>query len=173
MKSKIHASKRFATNIALFALVATLTTGAYANPNGDDITKAKTKTEALSVLASSEASAVDAATWAVFSKNLVHALQMDNDGVKMAAMQYIIRYNDKLDVDVAAVDVARLYRNHKDDNVRRMAAVALSKMQSPWAMGYLRLSAQYEKSETVRQTIKAIVAEHNTASDAPTAKIGA
>ena len=97
---------------------------------------------------------------------------MDNDGVKMAAMQYIIRYNDNLDVSVAAIDVARLYRNHKDDNVRRMAAVALSHMQSDWAMGYLRLSANYEKSETVRHTLQAIVAQHEAAKAAPTAKIG-
>jgi len=163
--------KRFATMIALFALVGTLTT-TYAAPDGDDVKKAKTQSEALSALAASEASAIDAATWKTFSKNLVHAVRMDHDGVKMAAMQYIIRYNDKLDVDEAAVDVARLYRNHEDDNVRRMAVVALSKMQSAWAMGYLRLSQHYEKTLAVRQTIQAVVAQHEAAKVSPAAKIG-
>ena len=160
--------KRITTFIALFALVGTLTINAYAGP--DDVKKAKTASEAISALAASEASAIDATTWKTFSTNLVHALQMDNDGVRMTAMQYIIRYNDKLDVSVAAIDVARIYRNHEDDNVRRMAVVALSQMQSDWAIGYLRLSKNYEKSETVRQTIEAVVAEYETG---PMAKIGA
>ncbi len=163
--------KRIATYIALFALVGTLTTSAYAGP--DDVKKAKTESEAISALAASEASALDVETWKVFSTNLIHALRMDNDGVRMAAMQYIIRYNDKLDVGVAAIDVARIYRNHEDDNVRRMAVVALSQMQSDWAIGYLRLSANYEKSETVRHTIQAVIAEHAAATAGPTAKIGA
>ena len=126
--------KRYTTFIALFALVATLATSAYAGPDGSTVKKAEA--EALSTLAASETLAVDAATWKTFSKNLVHALEMDHDGVKMAAMQYVIRYSDKLDVDEAAIDVARIYRNHDDDNVRRMAVVALSHMQSDWAIGY-------------------------------------
>ena len=161
---------RIATFIALLALVGTFATSAFANP--DDVKNAKTQAEALAVLNAAEAAAVDAATWKVFSKNLVQALRMDNDGVKTAAMQYIIRYNTQLDVNEAAIDVARLYRNHQDDNVRRMAVVALSKMQSNWAIGYLRLSKNYEKSETVRQTIQAVIAEHGAAEAGPTAKIG-
>ena len=152
--------KRITTFIALFALVATLATGVQAGPDSGDVNSATIKAEALSVLTASEASAVDAATWKAFSENLVHALEMDNDGVKVAAMQYIIRYNTQLDVDEAAIAVARLYRNHEDDNVRRMAVVALSQMQSDWAIGYLRLSVNYEKSETVRQTIEAVVAAY-------------
>ena len=162
--------KRIATCIALLALVGTFSTNALAHP--DDVKNAKTQAEALAVLTASEAAAVDAATWKVFSKNLIQALRMDNDGVKTAAMQYIIRYNTQLDVDEAAIDVARLYRNHKDDNVRRMAVVALSNMQSDWAIGYLRLSKNYEKSEPVRQTIQAVIAERGTAQAGPTAKIG-
>lgn len=164
--------KKIATFIALFALVGTLSTSAFAGTNGDDVKKAKTQTEALAALSVAETAAVDAATWQTFSKSLIHALEMDNDGVKMAALQYIIRYNDNLDVSVAAIDVARLYRNHDDDNMRRMAAVALSNMQSEWAIGYLRLSANYEKSETVRHTLQAIVAQHGATNTAPTAKIG-
>ncbi len=161
--------KRIATFLALLAFLGTFATATYAGP--DEVKKAKTASEAISALAASEASAVSVDTWKTFSTNLIHALRMDNDGVRMAAMQYIIRYNDKLDVSVAAVDVARIYRNHDDDNVRRMAVVALSQMNSSWALGYLRLSAHYEKSETVRHTIQAVVAQHEAATG-PTAKIG-
>ena len=163
--------KKIAMVFALLALVGTFSINAFAHP--DDIKNAKTQAEVLSVLTASEASAIDAATWKVFSKNLVHALRMDKDGVKTAAMQYIIRYNTLLDVNEAALDVARLYRNHEDDNVRRMAVVALGKMQSGWAIGYLRLSMQYEKSETVRQTMQAVIVAHGAAQAGPTAKIGA
>lgn len=162
--------KKIATFIAFLALVGTFSINAFAHT--DDVKKAKTQAEALAALNASEAAAVDAATWKVFSKNLIHALRMDNDGVKTAAMQYIIRYNTQLDVDEAAIDVARLYREHEDDNVRRMAVVALGKMQSDWAIGYLRLSKNYEKSETIRQTMQAVIAEQGAAKAGPTAKIG-
>ncbi len=164
---------RIATIIALFALFCTLSTGVYAGPDGDDAKKAKTEAEAKAALVASEAAAIDAATWKAFSTNLVHALTMDNDGVRVAAMQYIIRYGDKLDVGAAVFDVMRIYRNHKDDNVRRMAVVALGRMQSGGAIGFLRLSEEYEKSETVRHTIQAVVSEHDAAKTGLTAKIGA
>ncbi len=64
--------KRIATIIALFALFCTLSTGAYAGPDGDDVKKAKT--EAKAALVASEAAAIDDATWKAFSTNLVHAL---------------------------------------------------------------------------------------------------
>ena len=165
--------KRIATIIALFALFCTLSTGAYAGPDGDDVKKAKTEAEAKAALVASEAAAIDDATWKAFSTNLVHALKMDNDGVKVAAMQYIIRYGDKLDVDAAVFDVMGIYRNHHDDNVRRMAVVALGRMQSNGAIGFLRLSMEYEKSETVRYTIQAVVSDYEAAKAGPTAKIGA
>ena len=164
--------KRIVTIIALFALFCTLSTGAYAGPDGDDAKKAKTEAEAKAALVASEAAAIDAATWKAFSTNLVHALKMDNDGVKVAAMQYIIRYGDKLDVDAAVFDVMGIYRNHNDDNVRRMAVVALGQMQSKGAIGYLRLSIQYEKSEMLRYTIQAVVSDYEAAKVGLTAKIG-
>lgn len=166
------AHRRWATRIALFAVITLFASRAYAGPDDPAVEDARTQAEALAALTTSEAAAVDAATWNVFSKNLIHALRMDNEGVQVAAMQYVIRYNDRLDVDEAAIDVMRIYRNHDDDNVRRMAVVALSRMQSDTALGFLRLSRDYEKSERVKQTIKAVIADHEAARTGPTAKIG-
>lgn len=165
--------RQTATILAFLALFCTFSTTAHAGPHGDDVRKAKTEAEAKATLAASEAAAINAATWEAFSTNLVHALTMDNDGVRVAAMQYIIHYGDKLDVGAAVFDVMRIYRNHNDDNVRRMAVVALSRMQSDGAIGFLRLSLEYEKSEIVRHTIQAVVSEHEAAQTGPTAKIGA
>ena len=163
---------RIARSIVLLALFCTLSTGAYAGPDGDEVKNAKTEAEARAALVASEAAAIDAATWKAFSTNLVHALKMDNDGVKVAAMQYVIRYGDRLDVGAAVFDVMRIYRNHTDDNVRRMAVVALSRMQSKGAIGFLRLSVAFEPSDTVRHTIQAVVSEHEAARIGLTAKIG-
>lgn len=161
--------KRLATIIALFALFCTFSTGAYAGPDGDDTPN---EAEVKAALAASEAAAIDAVTWEVFSKNLVHALKMDNDGVKVAAMQYVIRYGDKLDVSPAVFDVMRLYRSHRDDNIRRMAVVALGHMRSDGAIGFLRLSTEFEKSETVRRTIQAVVSDYEAAKIRLTARVG-
>ncbi len=165
--------KRIATIIALFALFCTLSTATYASPDGDDVKKAKTEAEVKAALVASEAAATDDATWKAFSTNLVHALTIDNDGVKVAAMQYVIRYSDQLDVGAAVFDVMRIYRNHNDDNMRRMAVVALGRMQSDGAIGFLRLFMEYEKSESVLHTIQAVVSEYEAAKIDLTAKIGA
>ena len=164
---------RIATIFAFLALFCTFSVPTYASPGDDDVKKARTEAEAKAALVASEAAAIDAATWKAFSTNLVHALKMDNDGVKVAAMQYVIRYGDKLDVGAAVFDVMHIYRNHKDDQVRRMAVVALSRMQSRGAIGYLRLSMEYEQSEIVRHTIQAVVSAYEAAQTGPTAKIGA
>lgn len=150
--------KRFTTTITVFALVCTFVMGAYAGPTNPE---------------KPEANKAEEAQWALFSKNLVRALKSENEGVRLGALQMIIHYGDQLDVDGAVIDVMRLYRNHSDDDVRRMAVVALGHMHNDGAIGYLRLSKDYEKSETVRRTIKDVIAEYEAARQGAVAKIGA
>lgn len=137
--------KRMTTLLALFAFCFTLVAGAHANPEDPVNPKAKTTQ----------------AQWDAFSRNLTTALQSEHEGVKLAALQQVIHYGDKVDVDQAAIDVMRLYRDHQDDDVRRLAVVALGKMQSRWAMGYLERSEDFEKSDDVRQTIRAVVSAYH------------
>jgi len=149
--------KRFATIIALFALVCTITTGAYAGPDNPEKDKAKQ---------------AEAAKWEAFSENIVHALQSDNEGAKLGALQMVIRYGADLNVDEAIFDVMRLYRDNDDDDVRRMAVVAMGQMKNAWAIGFLRLSKDFEQSPTVRKTIQAVVAQYETAQGGVTARMG-
>lgn len=148
--------KRITTFVTVFALSLALATASFAG-NGTD---KKSEAEALATLKTAETNAITAAQWAAFNKNLVHALQSDIDGVQLAAVQLVIKYGDQVDVDDAVFDVVRLYRDNADDDVRRMAVVALGKMQHPWAMDLLKRSLRFEKTPTVRKTLHAVVAEY-------------
>ncbi len=148
--------KRISTFVAVFALSLTLATGALAGNTDREPTEA----EALAALKQAETEAVTAARWEAFSDNLVHALQSDIEGVKLSAMQMVIRYEGQVDVDAAVFDIVRLYRDHRDDDVRRMAVVALGKMQHPWAMDLLKRSLRFEKDAAVRHTLLAVVSEY-------------
>ena len=99
----------------------------------------------------------DADQWKTFSKNLVVALKSDNDGVCAGAMGMVIRFSKKVDVSDALFDVVSIYRNHEDENMRRMALVTLGKMDSPLAIGFLTRAEQFEKSDVLRQTMRAVI----------------
>ncbi|MDX1532211.1 MAG: hypothetical protein R3362_11845 [Rhodothermales bacterium] len=99
------------------------------------------------------------AQWAAFGENLVVALQDGNDGVKAGAMQMIIHYGDRLDCRAAQFDVIRIYRSHPDERMRRLAIVTAGALQSGWAMGFLRMSEPFEKSDILKKTIQAVVHE--------------
>ena len=97
------------------------------------------------------------ADWRAFSENLVVGLASDNEGLKLSALQLIVEHGDRLDVRAAEHDVVRLFRGHHDQRVRRLAAVACSRLRSGWAMGFLRMSERFEPDARVRATIHSIV----------------
>lgn len=100
-----------------------------------------------------------AVQWDFFSKNLVNALNSDNEGVRNTAMRLVIQYYGKVDVKDAMITVMGIYNNSKSENVRRMAVLTLARMNSNYAMNYLKLSEKYERSEVVQHTIRAILEE--------------
>ncbi|MDX1546633.1 MAG: HEAT repeat domain-containing protein [Rhodothermales bacterium] len=140
----------------LLALTLLLAPAAFAIPADDP-------DEAVEALRQAEVEAVSAARWDAFGDRLVQALRDDHDGVRVAAMQLVIRYGDQVDVRRAVNDVLHLYREHDDDDVRRMAVVALGQMNSGRAIGVLRLSEDFEKNEAVQRTIRAVLAAHEAA----------
>jgi hypothetical protein len=96
--------------------------------------------------------------WDSFSHSLVDGIASDNEGIRTSAMRLSVQYAGRVDVTDALIDVMSIYRNHADDNVRRMAVVTLGSMNSSLAKGYLELSQQFEKSPTVKRTIRAVLA---------------
>ncbi len=145
------------TTLAVLVVLG-FTLGAHAAPAAGTGERPKADTEVLADLAASEAAAVAADQWEAFGKSLVRALHTRHQGVRVAALRMVIQYGHQVDVDEAVFDVVRLYRDNKDDAVRRMAVVALGKMQHPWAMDFLRRSARFEQNPAVLHTLRAVVA---------------
>jgi len=96
--------------------------------------------------------------WKSYGEQLEIALASDHLGVQNAALRLVIAYSDNLNLSSeAVVDVMRLYREGSTEQVRRMAVVSLSQINSSAAIGFLRLSFDFEKSETVKSTIGAVL----------------
>ena len=136
----------------LFALC--IATPLQANTNNDP------EQEAIETLNVHAERYVSQGQWDAFGENLVSALKSEHDGLKAAAMQMIIRYNNQVDVKDGAYDVMKIYRTHDDISMRRMALVALGQMESEWAIGFLERADRFETLPVLQQTLRAVVAEY-------------
>jgi hypothetical protein len=120
-----------------------------------------TEEEEIAELHEKATTYVSKGQWDAFSENLVVALKSEHDGLKVAAMGMVIRYSDQVDVKNAVFDVMRVYRNHDNMDMRRMALVTLGEMNNEWAIAFLERAERFEDSPVLRQTIKAVVAEYH------------
>jgi len=107
----------------------------------------------------SESLALSQVEWDSYGNRLEAALATDHLALNRAALRLIIAYGDNFNFSQEAVfDVMRIYRNDDSERARRMAVVALAEMNSDWALKFLERSSRFEKSETVKQTIVAVLA---------------
>jgi len=103
--------------------------------------------------------------WKLYGEQLENALASDHQGLQNSALRLVIAYSDNLDLgNTAVVEVMQLYREGDSDQIRRMAVVALGQMQSKLAVDYLERSYQFEKSESVKKTILAVVNQSRSTS---------
>jgi hypothetical protein len=100
--------------------------------------------------------------WKAFSVNLVKALKSDNPGMQQSAMQRIIRYADKLDVNDAVYDIANIFRFDKNPRVRRLAMVTLSRINTDKSINILSKYLRYEDEECIIKQACCIVALHDS-----------
>ena len=98
--------------------------------------------------------------WDIFSKNLVKALKSENLGLKVSAMQLVIKYKEKVDVENASLDVVRLYRRHKDERVRQLALVTLHAMKNDWALGIVKRDYNFENNLKVKKLMAAVITDY-------------
>jgi len=101
---------------------------------------------------------VKSADWQKFSKNLEEALNMKNVGLQTSAMQMIIKYGNKVDVDNSALNLVRIYRMNKNEKIRQLALVTLHAMQNDWALGIIKRDIRFESSEKIKRMMVAIIA---------------
>jgi hypothetical protein len=98
--------------------------------------------------------------WQQVSKNLVRSLASDNEGLRQSAMAFFVEHADKLDIHEAVYDVMRIYRNHPDLRVRKLALVTLYKMQNKWALEFLKVDLRFQDQQELKNMVAAIVQEY-------------
>lgn len=98
--------------------------------------------------------------WSCFSKNLVIALQSDNEGLKCSAMQLVIRHHENLDVSAAVWDVMTVFRNHPNPRMRMLALVTLHHMKHSRAMFILKRNLKFEKDPAIARMNRCVVCEY-------------
>jgi len=95
--------------------------------------------------------------WDKFSDGLVMALQSDNIGVKLSAMQMVIKYGDKVDVVKARYDVMDTFLYSKNRKERQLALIALYKINNVLDMGLLERQYQFEEDPVIKNQIAAVL----------------
>jgi len=95
--------------------------------------------------------------WNTFSDNLVQALQSDNDGLKISAMQLIIKHGDKVWVHDATFQVYQIFKEHENARMRQLALVTLHKINSEWFLNELPKDLAKETSPALRHQMMAIL----------------
>jgi len=92
-----------------------------------------------------------AVNWDAFSENLVIAIKTGNPGLQQSAMQRIIQYADKLNVEDAVWHIAQIFRFDDNPRVRRLALVTLFKINSDKAMNYVSSYIKYEHEKCLKK----------------------
>lgn len=101
--------------------------------------------------------------WEAFSLNLVKAIKSGHPGLQNSAMQQIIRYGDKLNVEDAAWNISRIFRYDDNPQVRRLAMLALHAINTDKCVGYLCQNAKYEDNPQIKKQCRFIIYEYYAA----------
>lgn len=160
-----HRFRSWSTSIAVAAvIVAAAAPPVTATTRDDDTAR---RLEAAHALLVRSAASLSDAQLASLSETLSDALESSHFGLETSALRLLIAYGNQVSFGRAmAIDVVKLYRNHPDDNVRRMAVVALGQMHDSWSMDFLKRSLRFENSEPVKYTIASVVARYQADRDA-------
>lgn len=93
--------------------------------------------------------------WKDFGMRLTEALESDNRGVQKSALRLVAYHGDKLEMGRrATISAVRFYRDDPDPYVRRLAVVAIARINHPWGIDFLTRSLDYESEEGVEATMQ-------------------
>lgn len=98
--------------------------------------------------------------WKAYSNNLVRCLKEGNQGVQYAALQRIISYGDKLDVNEAVFEIMHIYRSDPNIKAKQLALNALHAMKNGRAIGFLKLELHHEKNLALKKQIFAMIRDY-------------
>ncbi len=101
--------------------------------------------------------------WEAFSTNLVIAVKSNHPGLQQSAMQRIIQYADSLNVTDAVYNIALIFRFDKNKQMRRLAMVTLSKINTDHSLNYLCKYIKYETNSSIRKQCCSIINDYYVA----------
>ncbi len=148
--------KKLTICVTLLAFCLTGATAIQADPGGKD------KTEPTRIEAPANPAAMTKEDWKAYSTKLEEALASHHDGLKFSALRMIIQYGEYMEMSPLAVfDVMRIYRNHDNEQARRMAVVTLGHMKNDWAIAFLQRSLKFEKTDCIKHTMQATIVDYH------------
>ncbi len=103
--------------------------------------------------------------WQAYSTNLVKAIKKGNPGLQQSAMQRAIQYGDNLDVSEASYEIGRIFGFNQNPTVRRLAMIALHKINTEKSMYYLQKYLPKETNESVKKQANSILQDYVVAND--------
>lgn len=113
------------------------------------------------ILQTDEAARLSATEWVAYSNRISDALASDIDGLREAALRMTVLYGDQLSLDRRdTFEMVRVFREHKNNRMRRLAVVALNEQDDDWGMEMLARSYRFEKDPGVRYQIAAVLLDH-------------
>jgi len=102
---------------------------------------------------------VDKVDWARYSEDIKNGLKSENQGVKFSAMHNLIKYSEYLDVSnkSAAIEVMKEFKRNNNEPLRRLALIALYKMNNEWAMYSLKSQYKFEENASIKNAMAAVI----------------
>ena len=85
--------------------------------------------------------------WERFSENMKIALNNENPGVTLAALKLIIRLNDKLTDSEHFFNVAKVFSESGNLEIRKTALIALYKLDQDKAVDYFTAHKELEENK--------------------------
>lgn len=108
-----------------------------------------------------EAALFTAADWAAYSDRISDALASDHDGLREAALRMTVLHGQNLTLDRRdTIEMVRVFRDHKNAQMRRLAVVALNAADDHWGIEMLARSYRFENDRNVHYQIAAVLLDH-------------
>ena len=113
------------------------------------------------ILQTDEAARLSATEWVAYSNRISEALASDVNGLREAALRMTVLYGDQLNLDRRdTFEMIRVFRDHENNRMRRLAIVALNAHDDHWGMEMLARSYKFEDDPACRYQIAAVLLDH-------------
>ena len=95
--------------------------------------------------------------WDRFSDNMKLALNKENPGVNLAALKLIIRFSDKLTDSEHFSNVANVFIESDNLEIRKTALIALYKLDPDKAVEFFSVHNELEENKDIQEKMVAII----------------